>query len=402
MAAVLVFFAIHTNEFKLDASADSLLLDDDKDLKLFRDTSKRYATKEFLFVTFSPNEDLFSDTSLNKIKELRDELRQLEIVDSVISLIDVPLVRQVEGSLSDVAENVRTIESDDVDLAKAKQELLTSPIYKELIISLDGTTTALQVNLKDQKEFREIQTERNDLLYKKNTEGLDAEEQARLDRILVEYADQKKYIDQLNHDNIEQIRQIIDKYRAFGKLHLGGVPMIADDMITFIKNDLIVFGVGVFLFLVGMLTIIFRHVRWVILPLLSCFYAGLLMIGLLGLVGWNVTVISSNFISLMLIITMSMNVHLIVRYRQLRNDFPEQSQYELVLNTACKMVWPCFYTALTTIMAFSSLVVSGIKPVIDFGWMMTIGLSVTFLTSFILFPALLMLLPRSSEKVNPR
>jgi hypothetical protein len=176
--------------------------------------------------------------------------------------------------------------------------------------------------------------------------------------------------------------------------------MIADDMITFIKNDLIIFGIGVFLFLIIMLTIIFRKLRWVLLPLVSCFYAGLLMVGLLGLVGWNVTVISSNFISLMLIITMSMNVHLIVRYRQLRNDFPDYTQHELVLSTMSKMVWPCLYTALTTIMAFTSLVVSGIKPVIDFGWMMTIGLSVTFLTSFILFPSLLILLPKITEKTT--
>ncbi len=402
MAAILAFFAVHTRDFKLDASADSLLLDDDKDLKIFRETLDRYATKEFLFVTFTPNEDLFSENSIAHITNLRNELRVLEPVDSVISLVDVPLVRQVEGSLSDVAENVRTIEGGEVDIDKARQELLTSPIYKKLIISEDGTTTALQVNIKDEKAFRTLQRERNHLLFKANTEGLNSDEQSRLDSIIIEYTAQKKVIDQVNHENIETIRDIISRYQQYGVLYLGGVPMIADDMITFIKNDLIIFGVGVFLFLVGMLTIIFRKLRWVLLPLLSCFYAGLLMIGLLGLVGWNVTVISSNFISLMLIITMSMNVHLIVRYRQLCLDYPEYTQHELVLTTACKMVWPCFYTALTTIMAFSSLVVSGIKPVIDFGWMMTIGLSVTFLTSFILFPALLVLLSKTSEKVNPR
>lgn len=212
----------------------------------------------------------------------------------------------------------------------------------------------------------------------------------------------KNEINQINRDNIEDVRAIISKYKKHGSLNLGGVTMITDDMITYIKNDLIVFGVGVFLFLVGMLSIIFRKLRWVMLPLLSCFYAGLLMIGLLSLVGWHVTVISSNFISLMLIITMSMNVHLVVRYRQLRNDFPEYSQHELVLTTASKMVWPCLYTALTTIMAFSSLVVSGIKPIIDFGWMMTIGLSVTFLTSFILFPAILAMLPKTTEKLSAK
>ncbi|MFT5395616.1 MAG: putative RND superfamily exporter protein [Gammaproteobacteria bacterium] len=398
MAILLGFFAMQTKDFKLDASADSLLLEDDKDLKLFRETLERYATKDFLFVTFSPKEDLFSQSSLDVIIKIRDDFRTLEPVESVISLVDVPLVRQIEGTISDVADNVRTIEGGGLDIEKVKQELLNSPIYRELIISEDGQTTAIQVNLKDSPEFRDLQRERNQLLIKANAEGLDVTEQTRLDEILIEYTAQKNVIDKVNHDNIVDVREIISKYQQYGTLHMGGVTMITDDMITYIKNDLIVFGVGVFLFLVGMLSIIFRKLRWVMLPLLSCFYAGLLMIGLLSLVGWHVTVISSNFISLMLIITMSMNVHLIVRYRQLFNDYPELSQHELVLSMASKMVWPCLYTALTTIMAFSSLVVSGIKPIIDFGWMMTIGLSVTFLTSFILFPSILGMLAKGIEK----
>lgn len=402
MLGILAGFAYQASNFKLDASADSLLLDDDKDLKLFRELAKRYEAREFLFVTFNPEAGLFTQQSIDTIQQLRNELLELELVESIISMIDVPLVRQTEGSLTEVAENVKTIEEGNVDLEKARQELTTSPIYKELIISEDGKTTALQVNLIDDPDFRKLQTRRNDLLYKKKVEGLSVDEKQELAVILESYGALKENNDRLNNENISAIRNIIKKYQDYGTVYLGGVPMIADDMITFIKNDLIVFGVGVFLFLVGMLTIIFRQIRWVMLPLISCFYAGLLMIGLLGLVGWHVTVISSNFISLMLIITMSMNIHLIVRYRQLRNDFPDLTQYELVSRTTRKMVWPCLYTALTTIMAFSSLVVSGIKPVIDFGWMMTIGLIVTFLTSFILFPSLLMLLQRGSETMSPR
>ena len=402
MAIILSFFAMQTKDFKLDASADSLLLEDDKDLKLFRETLERYATKDFLFVTFTPNEDLFSQASLDRITSIRNEFRVLEPVDSVISLVDVPLVKQIDGDLTDVADNMRTIEDGGLDIEKVKQELFNSPIYRELIISEDGQTTAIQVNLKDDPEFLDLQRERTQLLTLKNNEGLNAREQVRLDEILLEYTARKNVIDQVNHDNIVDVRNIIEKYQQYGALHMGGVTMITDDMITYIKNDLIVFGVGVFLFLVGMLSMIFRKIRWVMLPLLSCFYAGLLMIGLLSLVGWHVTVISSNFISLMLIITMSMNVHLIVRYRQLISDNPESSQHELVLTMASKMVWPCLYTALTTIMAFSSLVVSGIKPIIDFGWMMTIGLSVTFLTSFILFPAILGMLPKAVEKVGSK
>ena len=400
MSVVLCFFAFQTKSFKLDASADSLLLEGDQDLKLFRETIERYATKEFLFVTFTSKENLFTQTVLEKITQLRDEINKLELVHSVVSLVDIPLVMQFDGSLSDIADNVRTIEGGDIDLDKAKQEILTSPIYKELIISRDGATTALLVNLEDQTEFREIQRKRNQLLIKDKNDELDDSEIIEFEKILTAYEKKKNENDKINHETIIRIREILSEYSRYGSLHLGGVPMIADDMITFIKNDLIIFGIGVFLFLIIMLTIIFRKLRWVLLPLVSCFYAGLLMVGLLGLVGWNVTVISSNFISLMLIITMSMNVHLIVRYRQLRNDFPDYTQHELVLSTMSKMVWPCLYTALTTIMAFTSLVVSGIKPVIDFGWMMTIGLSVTFLTSFILFPSLLILLPKIIEKTT--
>lgn len=395
LVCILIFFSLSVKNFKLDASADSLLLEDDKDLRIFRDLIDRYQTKEFLFVTFSPTKDLFSDESIQLVRKLRDELAQLEPVESVVSIIDVPLVRQFDGKLSDIARNYRTLESEDVNIEKARQGLTTSPIFSQLIISEDGQTTALQINLKDNQEFKELLKQKNTLSLKKRKGELTEEEKNLYKTVLERYDVVKTTQNQLNHEMVVTIREIMDQYKQYGTLHLGGVPMITDDMITFIKNDLIVFGLGVFIFLVIMLSVIFRQKRWVILPLISCIYAGLLMIGLLGYVGWRVTVISSNFISLMLIITMSMNVHLIVRYRQLRQDYPEKSHPELVNEMAGKMVWPCLYTALTTIMAFGSLVVSDIKPVIDFGWMMTIGLTVTFLTTFLLFPALLVLLGKS-------
>jgi len=396
LSCILAFFAWHAKDFKLDASADSLLLEDDEDLRIFRELIDRYRTKEFLFVTFTPSDDLFSQTSLYQIGKLRDELKQLPLVESVISILDVPLVKQVEGTLSDVASNYRTLENEDVDLVRAKDELLKSPIFSQMVISLDGQTTALQINLMDNPEYSDLQKRKNLLLYKKRKGLLDDEGKQQLSEVLSRYEDSKKTASQQNHENIVKIRDIMQNYRQYGVLYLGGVPMISDDMITYIKNDLMVFGFGVFIFLVLMLGVIFRRKRWVTLPLISCIYAGLLMIGLLGLVGWQVTVISSNFISLMLISTMAMNIHLVVRYRQLRNDHPEKTQQELVAEMANKMVWPCLYTALTTIMAFTSLVVSDIKPVIDFGWMMTIGLTVTFLTSFLLFPSLLILFDRTS------
>ena len=383
-----------SQDFKLDASADSLLLEGDEGLRVFRESSERFGTQDFLFVTFIPNEDIFSDTSLDIIKRLRDELSSLPLVDSVVSIIDVPLVKNAGGKLSDVANNYRTLLDADVDKDAARQELLNSPVYSNLIISDDARMTALQLNLKNDSNYLNALKEKNRLLIQKSQDSLTSVAQQELEQALDTYDLSKNNFDTANHENIINIRNIIGNYKQYGEIHLGGLTMIADDMITFIKNDLIVFGIGVFSFLILMLSIIFRGIRWVVLPLASCFIAGLIMIGLLGFAGWQVTVISSNFISLMLILTMSMNVHLIVRYRQLNRDNPGLDHHDLVFETARRMVWPCLYTALTTMIGFGSLVVSEIKPVIDFGWMMVLGLMVTFLTSFIFFPSLLVMLKK--------
>ena len=201
-------------------------------------------------------------------------------------------------------------------------------------------------------------------------------------------------------DRLKETREIQNEFMQVYdiELRMGGIPMIADDMITYVKNDLVNFGLGVFLFIVFTLVIIFKSLKWVILPIISCLYAVIFMVGLLGFLNWEVTVISSNFISLMLILTLSMNIHLIVRYRQLSPDMP--NQLEAVYATTKQMVWPCLYTALTTIVAFASLILSDIKPVIDFGYMMTLGLIVTFFTSFLLFPSILILLKKDERKIS--
>jgi uncharacterized protein len=400
LLGLFVFFAYHARDFRLDASADSLLLENDKDLQVFREVSERYETREFLFLTFTPNGDLFSDDALAHIAQLKQALAQLPEVHSVVSLLDVPLVRNIDGSLVDLVDNVRTLSDSDVDKKRARDELRTSPLYEDLIVSSDARTTALRIDLRPTPELNELRERRDDLLGKRRAGELSAQEAQALQDTLTRYDNAKKILDDRRHQTIADVRRIMERHGDYGELHLGGVPMISDDMITFIKKDLIVFGAGVFVLLVAMLAIIFRRLRWVMLPLASCAFAGLLMIGLLGFAGWRVTVISSNFVSLMLIITMSMNIHLVVRYRQLRKDAPDDTQRDLVLMTVRKMVWPCLYTALTTIMAFASLVVSGIKPVIDFGWMMTIGLTVTFVTTFLLFPAILVLLPRSLADIE--
>ncbi len=395
---ILSFFTMHAKNFELDASADSLILENDKDLKIFRKIIKTYDTKDFVIITYKPNEDLFSSNSFKNIINLKKKIENLENVHEVITLTDLPLLKAANVPLKKLdVDKIKRITDSDIDINLAKKELVDSPIFKNLIVSEDGKLTSLIVNLKRDEIFIELLRKRNDL---RSKDKLNIEEEKKLKEILIEYDKRKSDLKTINHQTISSIRKIVKEFSNTGEIHLGGVPMIANDMIEFIKSDLINFGVGVFLFIVITLIVVFKEIRWVTIPLLNCFYAVLIMIGILGFVNWDVTVISSNFISLMLILTIAMNVHLAVRYKQLCNEMNNSSQNEVVLTTIQKMVWPCLYTALTTICAFTSLVFSGIKPVIDFGWMMAIGLSVTFLTSFILFPSILLLLKKKDETFN--
>ena len=395
MLIVLMSMLSFSTNFKLDASADSLILENDKDLLTYRNTVERYSTKEFIVMTYSPRQGkIFDKNNLLLIKNLKEKLLSVKNISSVISVVDVPLVESSEVPLIEMANNVPTIFSNGVDIIKAENEILGSPIYKDLIISSDGKTTAMQINLKKNDELIFLNNQKRELTNKKRYGNITPEELNKLEEVTKNYAETKEAHGQGIHNLLKSVRliqnQFSKKYNV--ELRMGGIPMIADDMIIYVKNDLINFGLGVFFFIIVTLIIIFREFRWVMLPIVSCVYAVLFMIGLLGLLNWQVTVISSNFISLMLILTLSMNIHLIVRYRQLSSSCT--NQYDAISMTTRQMVRPCLYTALTTIVAFASLIFSDIKPVIDFGYMMTFGLIVTFVTSFILLPSILLLLKK--------
>jgi len=393
LALCLCFFGWHAKNFALDSSADALLLESDPDLQQFRESQKRYATDDFLFVTYTPDNELFEARSLDTLTKLRDELRQVGSVESVFSLVEVPLLTSSGVSLTELTAGVPTLQTHpDSDLTKVKEEITTSPVFRDLIISEDGTTTALQLTLKGDAEYSRLHAERAELRLKKLNNELTAEDKKQLQTVSLEFDDVRATFNKTRHNDIKSIRAILSNYQDGAELHLGGVPMITDDMSTFISSDLVTFGIGVLIFILAMLALIFRRLRWVLLPVASCLFSGVIAAGLLGLLGWKVTVISSNFLSLMFILTMSMNIHLIVRFRQLKLDHPELDHTDRVWLATRRMFWPCLYTALTTIIGFCSLVFSGIRPVVDFGWIMSIGLCITFFTSFMLFPTLLVLI----------
>lgn len=393
VAVLSIAAGIQAANFKLDASADSLVLENDEDLRYFRQVAARYSTQEFLFITYRPlQDDLLADKTLIDLRRLQASLEQLPLVDTVTSILNVPLIDSPRQSFSDLAEGIRTLETPGVDKALARHEFLNSPLYRDLIISQDGQTTALQVNLKRDEVYFSLLRQRNELREKKWAGEISAEESEILDRLTAEVKENTARLFAEQAELIAGVRAVMEAHRDQATLFLGGLPMITSDMIDYVRRDLVVFGVAVLLFLIGMLSVIFRQPRWVLLPMLCCFLSAYVMLGFLGWVNWPVTVISSNFISLLLIITMSLTVHLIVRYRELHVKSSGMAQRELVSATVRQMFKPCFYTAITTIAAFASLVVSGIRPVIDFGYMMIAGISIAFVLSFILFPASLMLL----------
>ena len=370
----LISFGYFSKDFRLDASSETLLIDGDPDLEYLREITERYGSKEFLVLTYTPNKEMNSDTSINNLLSLKYKLQSLDWVHSVITLLDVPLLNNSEAPLQERLEKFKTLKDEDVDRDRGFKEILNSPVFRNFVISKDGKTSGNIVNIKPTKPIKNI----------KNKSKKEIEQ----------YRDQIK---KKNHKNIEEIRDVIKSYDDIGKIYLGGIPMIADDMMTYIKNDIIVFGAGVFIFIVCTLWFVFRNILWVFIPLLSCFFSVFIMIGFLGLVGWKVTVISSNFIALMLILTMAMNIHMSVRYLQFKKENPNISNSEAILWTSGKMFWPILYTVLTTICAFLSLIFSEIKPIIDFGWMMTVGLLVSLTITFTLLPTILNIL----SKENP-
>jgi predicted RND superfamily exporter protein len=389
---LIAFLGWHSSDFRLDASADALVLENDDALHYYREARERYGSDDYLIVTYTLSGDLFSEATLADLRELRDELAALERVKSVISILDVPLINSPPVKLSDLEREKHTLDSPGTDKALAQQEFVDSPLYRNLIISPDKTTTALQVNFKRDETYFELLNERDRLREKRSHDKLTPQEAELLDTVSRQFNTRNHRLQVQQHEDIAAVRRIMERHRARADLYLGGVPMIAADSIDFIRHDLRVFGLGVLCILVTIFALAFRKPRWVVLPMLTCTAAGLAMVGFLGLVDWPVTVVSSNFISLMLIITLSLTIHLIIRYRELCAANPSADQYSLVRATIRKMAIPCFYTAITTMVAFGSLLFSGIRPVIDFGWMMAIGIAVAFLLSFILFPATLMFL----------
>lgn len=380
-----VVFGYLSTKLSIDASAETLLLEHDPDLKAYRQIAKRYDSPGLLVVAFTPKDDLFSPKNLELIKNLSDELAKNDMVSSVISILNVPLLNSVKGGVTGILDHTPTLSDKDINISKAKLEFAKSPIYSGNLISKDLKTTAIALNLKQDDKFNELLNERNLLSQKESNGTITQAEKEKFKALLAEF---KAYRDELrksDHKNLEAIKAAIAKFNANDELFLGGANMIADDMIGFIKSDLLVYGLSVLALLSFSLWLFFRQVRWIVLPMFICAVSAIFTTGIFGMFGWEVTVISSNYIALQLIITISTVIHLVVSYREFYAKHPKYSQNQLIYLTLRDKFSPSFWAIFTTVIGFSSLMSADIKPVIMLGIMMSAGISVSLVLAFLLF-----------------
>ena len=383
-----VVFGYLSTKLSIDASAETLLLEHDPDLKAYRQIAQRYDSPGLLVVAFTPKDDLFSPKNLELIKNLSGELAKNYMVSSVISILNVPLLNSVKGGVTGILDHTPTLSDKDINISKAKLEFAKSPIYSGNLISKDLKTTAIALNLKQDEKFNELLNERNLLSQKESNGTITQAEKLKFKALLAEF---KAYRDELrksDHKNLEAIKAAIAKFNANDELFLGGANMIADDMIGFIKSDLLVYGLSVLALLSFSLWLFFRQVRWIVLPMFICAVSAIFTTGIFGMFGWEVTVISSNYIALQLIITISTVIHLVVSYREFYARHPKYSQNQLIYLTLRDKFSPSFWAIFTTVIGFSSLMSADIKPVIMLGIMMSAGISVSLVLAFLLFGAI--------------
>ena len=412
IAVLLVLFTsisilgYYATKLEIDASAETLLLDNDKDLKFSREVNKRFYNPNFLVVTYSPKGDLLSKESLDGLKKLSDDLLKVENIESITSILNVPLVQSPIRPIADLVKGVENLSTKKYDLDLVKKELLTSELYSNNLVSPDFKTTAMMLHLKNDTKYSELLDKRNSLLTKKRANTITNKELVLLNKTIIEFKNYRDIIRKKEANEIKNIRTIIHKYdNQNASIFLGGINMIANDIVAFVRSDLLIYGSTLVFLLIFILWYIFRHLRWIVLPLVICLLSVISTAGVLGLFNWEVTVISSNFIALQLIITISIVLHLIVRYRELNVKYKNANQYKLVINTVLSKMNPSFFAIITTITGFISLVLSSIQPVKNLGLMMSTGIAISLIISFLVFPIIMIMLKKKDEhekKINSR
>lgn len=398
---VVGFFALHLTNFKMNASSDSITRENDPAMHLYNQISETFGVDDYVAVAFTPKGDMFSEKTLNDIRTLSEELSAIPSVVGVQSILTVPLFHSPDISLFQLATGYKTL-GGGADPELVRKELLESPLFSDFIIAKDGTSTILQVNFEEMNDLNLLSFERFHLREKKKAREASKDELKRLHEVEEEYKRLYAKWTGARQEGIVKIREVLAKHGdEMGELRLGGVPMVVSDIVMYVKRDIALFGSLVLIFIFVMMGVIFRRFNFMLLPMMTCLMAVVFMMGYLGYMDWRTTIVTANFTSLLLIITTENAIHLSTQYRRLRWFSPELDNRRAIASAAGEVFKPCFYSTLTTMVGFGSLIVSGIRPVMDFGIMMTIGLGVSFVICFLFMPAGLALMPMNPEKLPP-
>lgn len=385
-----LFFAFFSKNLSVDASAQSLLLEHDEDLKFYREISSRYGGDDFLMLAFTPKDvDLFSQKNLNFIKNISEEIAQIKGVKQVFSIANAPLLQSFnDKDLKEVIKNIPNIFSQDINITLAKKEILNHPFYKNNLISKDGKTAGILIYLEPDPTYNALIQSRDEAKNEKEKEHF---------RVLIK--DHQELMREFSKARLDKINNIVDKYSKNDDfLHLGGVEMIANDMISYVKSDLVVYGSS----LIGLLFIVlwwfFGSLYWVFLALGICILSLFTSSGIFALLGFDITIVSSNYVALVLIITVSVVIHLIVHFIENLQKHPKSSVYKILLSTLLAKANPSFYAILTTIVGFLSFIFSDIEPIIKLGIMMSLGIALSLILAYVFFASVVVLLPRMKTK----
>ena len=355
----LFFASFYIKDFRIDASSDSLVSQSDEDFKYFSYYQDLFPTKNSLVIAIKSN-DKIDKLLLTEIEKISKKLSALPEVYSVFNINKAPILLLNKTNLLDLAnDNYETIIDTNLAIKDVLNEFAKSPIYSDQIINENKNITSIVIFLNE------------------NNKALDLKENKNLYLSQGKYYSIKTEIDKERNELIKKIRNIIINSNKDFTYYLGGVEMISSDVISYVKNDILTFSLIVLLIIILILFIIFRRVKWVFAILFTSISAVYLSIGLAGFINFEITAVSANFLSLMFVLSISMNVHIMNNY--LQRDIKIIENFRM-------MFWPCFYTFLTTIVAFVSLVISDIKPVIDFGIIMIIALLIVLISSFVILP----------------
>lgn len=392
---VTLFAGYQLRDFLIDSGTSVLLDDGDPDLAYYNQSRVDWDYDEYTIVCLH-REEWFTPEGIALLNEFTEALRQAPNVLKITAINNTPLLRNRRPNLFALLSDpkqlmVRLDTGKNIDLAKAKKELVEHTQARGNIISADGRDVSILVYLTIPEGLRELEPEWNELHGRKD----DPEAKKRIQEIWPEYDRILRTWRGQREAQVEGIRKICREWQPkFDEpIRLSGLPIINVGMVEHVEDDMKTFGIASISMFTLAFLLVFRSVRWAILPILTCLIPVILVMGAMTLLDKRMTVISSNMPVLLFILLLPYTVYYIDRYRESRARNPDEDSATSATNAARAIWMPCFFSAITSMAGVASLMSSGIVPVHTFGMMMAIGIAVGFATLFLFLPAAVRPLP---------